>query len=190
MLDGQKTMKITILNGNPYAKNDLLDNYLKRLSDVLVSGNHAVTLFTLRDMQIKYCTGCFRCWTETPGQCVEEDDSGYICREYMNSDFVLFASPIIMGFTSALLRRVQEMLLPLVHPYYIFVKNQIQHLSRYEKYPQAGLLLEKGKDADEEDIGVITDVYRRTTFNSADLFCFTKLISDPVEDLANEINRI
>jgi len=111
MLVGQKTMKITILNGDPDAKNDVLDNYLKRLSDVLMSGNHTVTIFNLREMHIKYCTGCFRCWTETPGQCVEKDDSGYICREYINSDFVLFASPIITGFTSALLRRAQEMLL-------------------------------------------------------------------------------
>jgi len=186
----EETMKVAILNGNPDANNDVFDSYLKKLSDALMSDNHVVTIFNLREMDVRYCTGCFGCWVETPGECVENDDSRHISREYINSDFVLFASPVIMGFTSALLRKAQERLLPLLLPYFGFVQNEVQHLSRYEKYPLVGLLLEKGKDTDEEDIKVISDIYQRTAFNSRTSFCFTKLTSDPVEEVANEINRI
>jgi len=183
-------MKVTILNGNSHASNDVLDNYLKKLSDALISDNHVVTIFNLREMDVKYCTGCFGCWLETPGECVEKDDSRHISREYINSDFVLFASPIIMGFTSALLRKAQEKLLPLLLPYFELDQNEIRHSSRYEKYPRVGLLLEKGKDTNEEDIKIISDIYERTAFNSKTSFCFTKLTSDPVEKVASEINRV
>jgi len=183
-------MKITILNGNPNAGNAKFDNYLKNLSDLLESSNHAVTAFQLREMDIRYCIGCFGCWVKTPGECIVTDGSRDICREYINSDFVLFASPIIMGFTSALLKKAHDKLIPLILPYFEIVHNEFHHSSRYEKYPLMGLLLEKGKDTDEEDIKIVSDIYRRDAINLKTSFCFTKLTDDSVEEVANEINRI
>lgn len=48
-------MKIAILNGNPNRDNAAFDGYLKRLSEELVSDGQAVTVFTLRDMDIQTC---------------------------------------------------------------------------------------------------------------------------------------
>lgn len=119
-----------------------------------------------------------------------KDDSRDVCRTYINSDLVLFASPVIMGFTSALLKRIHDKLIPLLHPYLEFVQNEVHHLSRYEKYPLIALLLEKRKDTDEEDIEIISDIYRRDAVNLKTSFSFTKLISDPVEEVANAIDNI
>ena len=83
-------MKITILNGNPKADNIKFDNYIDTLTDLLKSDRHTVTVFKLRDMDIKHCIGCWSCWVETPGECIIPDNSGDICREYINSDFVIF----------------------------------------------------------------------------------------------------
>ncbi len=63
-------MKVTILNGNPDASNTLFDDYLKKLSDALSSDSNEVTIFTLRDRDLKYCRGCWGCWVKTPGECV------------------------------------------------------------------------------------------------------------------------
>jgi len=183
-------MKITILNGNPNADNVKFDNYLKNLSDLLESSQHTVTILKLREMDIRYCIGCWGCWAKTPGECIVADGSRDICREYINSDFVLFASPVIMGFTSALLKKARDKLIPLLHPYFRIVQNEVHHLPRYDKYPLMGLLLEKGKDTDEEDIKIISDISRRGAISFKTSFCFTKLTSDPVEEVANEINRI
>ena len=183
-------MKITILNGNPNADNARFDNYLKKLSDLLESNKHTVTILELREKDIKYCTGCFGCWVKTLGECVVPDDMRDVRREYIHSDLVLFASPVIMGFTSALLKKAHDKLIPLIHPYFELVQNEVHHLSRYDKYPLMGLLLEKGKDTDEEDVEIISDIYRREAINFKASFCFTRLTSEPVEEVANEINNI
>jgi len=93
------------------------DDYLKRLSDALASDGHAVTVFELREMDIKYCIGCFGCWVKTPGECIVPDESRDVRRAAIHSDLVLWASPVIMGFYSALLKKVTDKFLPLLHPY-------------------------------------------------------------------------
>lgn len=183
-------MQITILNGNPYTENINFDNYLQELSQRLEASQHSVTLFELRDMAIKYCTGCFGCWVKTPGECVIKDDSATIRHEFINSDFVLFASPVIMGFISAVLKKTQDKLIPLLLPYFEMFQGEVHHQRRYDKYPRIGLLLEKDTSTDEEDIEIISDIYRRTAINFKSSFCFSKLTCDPVEEVANEINHI
>ena len=123
-------MRITILNGSPNADNITFDDYLKSLCNLLESNNHTVNVLTLRDMDIRYCIGCFGCWVKTPGDCSNAaDDTRDVRREYINSDFVLFASPIIMGFTSALLKRAHERLIPLLLPYSRFFDGESHHTS-------------------------------------------------------------
>jgi multimeric flavodoxin WrbA len=183
-------VKITILNVNPDVSNTVYDGYLKKLSDILSSDRNEITTFTLRDMDFKYCRGCWGCWVKTPGECVVRDDTREIRRQYIHSDLVLFASPVIMGFTSALLKRAHERLLPLIHPYFELVDGEVHHLARYDKYPLMALLLEKGKEVDEEDIEIISDIYRRDAINLKTSFGFTRFTSDPIEEVANEINGL
>jgi len=183
-------MKITVLNGNPHADNSWFDDYLKHLSEGLVSDGHAVTSFELREMDIKYCIGCFGCWVKSPGECRSRDESREVCRAYINSDFVLWASPVIMGFYSALLKKVTDKFICLVHPYGEFIEGEVHHLPRYDHYPMAGLLLEKDSDSDDEDIQIIANIHSRTALNFKSSLAFTKLTIDPVEEVASAINRI
>ncbi|MFH1640294.1 MAG: NAD(P)H-dependent oxidoreductase, partial [Chloroflexota bacterium] len=178
-------MKIAIINGNPDVTNNSFEDYLKKLSDILKLYKHEIIVLQLRDMNIRYCTGCWDCWVKTPGKCVAADDSRDVCREFINAAFVLFASPIIMGFTSALLKKAHDKLIPLILPYFELVQGEVHHVARYDKYPLMGLLLEKNKDTDEEDIKIISDIYRRDAINFKTLFCFTGITDAPVEEVAN-----
>ncbi len=180
-------MKITILNGNPDATNTAFDGYLARLSNALVSDQHEVTILELREMDIKYCTGCWGCWVKTPGECVAVDDSHGVCRAVINSDFALWASPVIMGFYSALLKKVTDKLIPLVHPYAVVDQGEAHHLARYDKYPLLGLLLEKGDGVNDQDIEIISEIHKRTALNFKSKLSFTKLTLDPVEEVARAI---
>jgi multimeric flavodoxin WrbA len=181
-------MKVTILNGNPSPENAAFDGYLRGLVDALKAGQHVVTLLPLRDMDIKYCTSCWGCWVKTPGECVAKDDSAEVCRAVINADLVLHASPVIMGFYSALLKKTTDKLIPLIHPYAAVDQGEAHHRARYRRYPLLGLLLQKGDD--DEDIAIIPQIYSRTALNFKSTVALAKLTSDPIEEVAREIDRL
>jgi hypothetical protein len=89
-------MKITILNGSPSP--DALESYLERLIPLLEKEGNTVTHLKLRDINLRACNGCYKCWVRTPGRCVLKDDSDLLDRTVIQSDFVLWATPLVMAF--------------------------------------------------------------------------------------------
>jgi multimeric flavodoxin WrbA len=183
-------MKITILNGNPNGERASFDEYLNNLSEQLSSSGHEVNNLKLREMDLAYCIGCLECWVKTPGICKVDDDGRNVSKAYINSDFVLFASPVIMGFYSALLKMMTDKFVGHVHPYGVFVEGEVHHAPRYEKYPTGGLLLEKNSETDEGDIQIISNIHSRTMLNFKSSLAFTKLTVDPIEEVADAINSL
>lgn len=184
-------MKITILNGNPNGMNKDFDQFLAKLSVFLEKEHHAVTNLELRSMDIKYCRGCWGCWVKTPGKCVFSDDSYTVCDETINADLVLFASPLIMGFASAVLKKTMDKLIPLAHPYIELVEKECHHRKRYDKYPLLGLVLERGGGhTDDEDIEITTDIFRRFALNFRSSLALVTFTDIPVQEVTDEINAI
>lgn len=183
-------MKITILNGNPDASNTAFDVYLRSLSQSLDSSGHDATVFSLRDMDISYCIGCFGCWVKNPGECSIADDTIEIRRHIIISHLLIYASPVIMGFTSALLKKVQDKLIPLLLPYIGLYQGEQHHHPRYDSYPLMGLLLQPEAGTDDEDMRIITDIYHRIAINFHSNVVFSHVITDPVEEAVDEINRL
>ena len=152
-------MKILILNGNPKQGNSEFDQYLTILNQTLTENSHDVTLFTLREMNLNDCIGCYSCWLKTPGLCCFKDDHEPIIRAYLASDIVLLASPIIMGFVSSLLKRVNDRLLPIMHPFLKMTQDRMTHVHRYDRYPSIGLLLDHDPEFGEVSQAIIGKVY-------------------------------
>lgn len=157
-------MKILILNGTSRDTDSALQRFVPELAEALTA-NHAVTVMTLNELTISRCTGCFGCWVKTPGRCVAADDSAQICEAYIQSDRVVYASPIIRGFTSALLKKAQDKLIPLLHPYFKRVAGEVHHMPRYGAYPEICLLLETAADTDDEDVEIVKEIYHRNARN-------------------------
>ncbi len=180
-------MNITILNGNPDPQHPALDLYLTKLAQALTAGQHTVTLLNLRDVDIRYCIGCFGCWMKTPGECVSRDESSIVCRAIINSDFTLWAAPLRMGFPTALLKKAMDKFIPLIHPYGVVDQNEAHHRPRYERYPRLGLLLEKEAATDETDLAIVSDILARTALNFKSCLEFTLTTGQPVDELAQAI---
>jgi len=157
-------MIITILNGNMQPEPNGFSIYVSDLTRRLQK-DHTVNHFQLREMSISHCTGCWACWWKTPGICAIKDDMDRIFATIMASEFLIFASPIMRGFTSSLLKRMTDRLVTLLHPYIILNNGECHHRKRYERYPDFGLLLEKEHDTDNEDIEIIRDIYDRFALN-------------------------
>ncbi len=156
-------MKITVLNGNPNPSN--FDRYLEDLGSSLEDKGHVVIQLDLRELGLKYCTGCFDCWTKTPGICDTDEASRLMGKVVINSDFTLWAAPLKMDFPAALMKMALDKHLPLIHPYMVVDQNEAHHLKRYEKYPRVGMLVEKETDTSKEDLEIITNFFARTTLN-------------------------
>jgi len=127
----------------------------------LANSGHDVAELTLRDMDVRGCSGCFGCWVKTPGECVQHDDGEKLCRAVINSDLVVFAAPMVMGYPSALVKRAAERLIPLLHPYIEIEGGEMHHRKRYERYPEVGLIVSAGEDTDAEDLAITRHLWER-----------------------------
>jgi hypothetical protein len=179
-------MQITILNGDMTQGESDFSNYIETLAEKL-GANHSVFLFHLNKMNLHYCTGCWSCWWKTPGKCAINDDAEEIFKSYINSDFVIFASPLLAGFTSSSLKKITDRLIVLLHPYIKLKQGECHHEKRYDKYPDFGLLLEKEPDTDKEDIEIVKNIYNRLALN---IHCEKKYIkltdTHKIEDIVYE----
>jgi multimeric flavodoxin WrbA len=183
-------MKILILDGNPDPENGQYQTFLEELERSLVAKQHELAITTLREKEIGFCTGCWGCWVKTPGECVIDDYSREVCRDVINSDLVIFLSPVILGFTSALLKKTQDRLIPLIHPHIVMVNGESHHKKRYPFYPKLGLVIERDGETDDEDLRIIEDIYRRFALNFKTELSFMKTTGDPVEEIVDEIGHL
>lgn len=149
--------------------------------------NYTINKFSLNNMNLFYCNGCWNCWWKTPGRCVIEDEAQEILASVINSDFVIFASPLKAGFTSSALKKITDRLVALVHPYVIIKNGETHHKKRHEKYPSFGLILQKEFDTDAEDISIVNDIYERLALNFHSQKKYTKFISNTnIEEIIDE----
>lgn len=181
-------MNIVILDGDKDC-----DEFSILLNETIeeLKKNHNIVLFSLNEMNLHYCTGCFACWCKTPGECAIKDDAAKIFKSYINADFVIFASPIIAGFTSSLLKKITDRLIVLLHPYAELINNETHHKKRYDHYPDFGVLVTKEKETDKEDIEIISDIYSRFAINFHCSMRFLKILEESdKEEINNEFSYL
>lgn len=179
-------MKVVILNGDiRQAKNDFSE-YLDELTEEFRL-NHTIQLFPLNKMNLQYCRGCWSCWWKTPGRCAINDDAEEIFKAVINSDFFIFASPLIAGFTSSGLKKITDRFIVLLHPYIKLINGESHHRKRYTNYPDFGLILEQETDTDNDDLKIVNDIYDRLAINFHCKKRYVKfIVQSKPKDIVNE----
>ena len=157
-------MRITILDGNMNREKSDFSIYMDHLVHVL-GRNNSVDYYPIDKMELQYCTGCWSCWWKTPGECSQKDNADQIFRSYINSDFIIYASPLMIGFTSSALKKIVDRLIVMLHPYIQMNLGESHHNKRYTRYPEFGLILQKEESTDAEDIEIINELYDRLALN-------------------------
>lgn len=108
----------------------------------------------------------------------KKDEGEVIFRAVINSDFIIFASPLIAGFTSAMLKKVQDRLIVLLHPYLEIIHDESHHRKRYDKYPEFGVIIDKEENTNEEDIKIVKEIYDRLAINFHSKQRFIKFVDE------------
>ena len=84
--------KIALLDGRQTGDEDLAPASAV-LSDLLEQAAAEVRTFSLRELKLTHCIGCFGCWLETPGLCRFRDAGREIAQAIMESDTIILFSP-------------------------------------------------------------------------------------------------
>ena len=98
-------MKIVILFGSPNRKgstNILVENFVRGATE----SGHECEVLDVCHMDIHPCTGCIACGYEGP--CVQNDDIEMIRSKLLESDMVVFATPLYYYGMSAQLKTVVD----------------------------------------------------------------------------------
>ncbi len=173
-------MKVTLINGSLKDIHESFDKQFDHFHQQLTQccENIRVAHFNLKQMVIRQCIGCFNCWTKTPGKCVLKDDAERCLISIIQSDLVIFASPLMMGMTTGLMKRLNDRLIPLIHPYFSVVKGEIHHRYRYDQYPQIAVIYDPSPEDTPEDIALCRQIYERLAINfKTDLAFFQSIQS-------------
>ncbi len=145
-------MKALILDGTK-SSNDESTMIFDLMLEELKKLNWEVVSIVLEDKNIEYCTGCFGCWVQTPGECVIKDFEENVVRDMVHSDLIIYLTPIMFGGYSSILKKALDRQIGRVLPYFTKVNGEVHHSKRYEK--QQSLLsiglLDK-RNAEKEEI--------------------------------------
>lgn len=157
-------MKMLMLNGIP--DNDRYKHFEKDFETNLhLNTKDQIDYFRLRDMNIQYCCGCWSCWVKTPGYCAISDDHEQILSRFNHADRVVFITPIIAGYESALIKTCKDRIIPIVQPYTQIYHGEMHHVQRYPKSPDIELVLLTDETTTEDDIHLIQHTYDRVALN-------------------------
>ena len=182
-------MKITILDGALTSTPGSWKTYLHGLNTALETNGHTVNHIKLIEKDLSHCTGCFECWVQTPGICTIVDDNQEINRTIINSDLVLFASPLVMGFVTSALKKKMDRMIPLVHPYLMVEHGELHHLPRYQKYPLFNLLVQPEKADGGDTLAIVTQLFSRTARNIKSRLAFSATTAEPIQKIVERIEN-
>ena len=144
-------MKALILDGTT-CDNSILKIAREYIEAMVKDAQWERTSFTLRDIKIDHCLGCFSCWHKTPGVCIIDDVGRNIAQHETESDFWIFLTPVTFGGYSSELKKAIDRTIPFILPYFMRVKGEIHHTPRYKKRPHLVVLgsIEKPDPISEE----------------------------------------
>lgn len=179
-------MNYLILNGNPEA--GAFDAYLDGLGQALRDKGHQVGRFELRGLGLGPCTGCWSCWWASPGVCARKDGIEDIHRAMVGADLVLWASPLILGNVSALLKTVQDRFVPLVHPYIELRGGESHHRPRYARDPDIGLIVAPGPEDGRADLELVRALFERFSRNSRGRLRLFATTETPASEVAASLS--
>ena len=92
-----------------------------------------MSIEVLHELDIAACTGCFACWTSSPGECVMEDEGRKVARGLAQADLWVYITPVTFGGYSSVLKRALDRLIPDLLPFFRKYDGESHQPNRYGK---------------------------------------------------------
>lgn len=125
-------MKTLILNGFHHEMGERIN---AALEFQLRSRGWDFESVLLCDQKIGNCAGDFFCWVRKPGMCNTDDDNRILAAKVVQSDLVIYLTPVTFGGYSSDLKRMVDHQIQNISPMFTTVNGEIHHQKRYAQYP-------------------------------------------------------
>ncbi|MHA1209379.1 MAG: flavodoxin family protein [Candidatus Freyarchaeota archaeon] len=155
-------VKILAFQGSPRMEKGNTEKILSAfLEGAREAGAETETLY-LRRMNINPCQGCFSCWFQTPGECVQKDDMKEVLEKILEADVLVWATPLYIYNMTAYMKAMFERILPLIKPDIIQGKDGIaSHPPRYRMKRQRWILISNAGFPEQEHFEPLLHVFDR-----------------------------
>ena len=90
------------------------------------------TLIFAAKPTVKYCIGCFGCWTKSPGLCIINDRSQQTPAMLAASDEMIVISRNVYGGYSPDVKAVLDRNIGYLMPFFRIIKGEMHHTMRYD----------------------------------------------------------
>lgn len=178
-------MKALILNGG-LKGDEGFEKARKLTEEIIAEQGYETDYILLREKEIGECLGCFGCWVKTPGVCVVEDYGQILAENIINSDMVIFLTPVVYGGYSSELKKALDRIIPLLLPFFKKVNGEVHHKKRYEKYPKV-VVLGMMSEEDNEDKELFESLVKRNSLNWYNSFVGGIIIDNSEKDIKYQI---
>ena len=103
-------MKILVINGSPRGEQSVT----MRITRAFVEGmGETYDYIDTMRVNVKPCLGCYACWRITPGKCVQQDDMAGILDRILESELVIWSTPLYCYSVPSNLKALYDRLIPL-----------------------------------------------------------------------------
>ncbi|HEY8343631.1 MAG TPA: flavodoxin family protein [Bacillota bacterium] len=130
-------MRVLLLNGSRTVQHDPTTELISKICrQELEKNGHLFKEIRLAEKKIAPCLGCFGCWVKTPGVCVIPDEGREIAASVIRSNLLINLTSITFGGYSSELKKAMDRLIPLLSPFFMKIKGEVHHQTRYKSYPK------------------------------------------------------
>lgn len=123
-LTSEKKKKLLFLRANPRKT-----GFSEKLFNLFIEGAEEfvdVVDIDLTKVALSPCLGCYHCWTNTPGTCVQHDSMGPIIEHFKTADLMVVATPLYAFGVSSYCKMFLERTFPLLAPGIVLNERNIE----------------------------------------------------------------
>lgn len=126
----------------------------------------SVEFIDLSRLKISNCTGCYGCWTKTPGKCVIRDDAVKVYPKIAASDRVLYVSKVKYGSYDTIMKTMLERAIPVQQAFIRLLHGETHHVQR-AVVPKQATIIGYGNISEEEK-----EIFTKLIGRNAKNMCF------------------
>jgi len=138
-------LKVLVINGSPRKDRAATGGLLSLFVEGMKDAGAEIDIIYSKDLDIGDCRGCFNCWTNTPGKCIQDDDMTDVLAKMSECDLLLLATPVYVDGMTGSMKTLLDRSIPELHGTFVIRDDHCRHeLREHVKLGKVALLSVSG----------------------------------------------